>query len=90
MRSIIIPKQQAYKFRKIKLNWHTGIDAVELEDGTWFIAEEDYKKLPSELTKSVGEKSYNIKSELKKLPVRELKSTDFKKIDITINRGITK
>ena len=33
MRAIIIPKADAPKYRRILLNWHTGIDATQKADG---------------------------------------------------------
>lgn len=71
---IIIPRAEASKYRKIKLAWHTGIDAIELRNGDYFLKEECFDMLP------VGFKylGVEIRTELAKLPRVELKKSDFK------------
>ena len=86
---VIIPDGQEKPFQKVLLTWHDGIDAVQVKDLTWVIAESDYKRLPVTLTVTKTEivdlKStevvYNIKTELNKLPVKILVPTDFKVVE---------
>lgn len=77
MRAVIIPKEQASKFRQIQITWFKGIDAVELKDGSWFIAESDFKDLPSDIAIN-DESGSSAKDELIKFPVRDLQTGDFK------------
>jgi hypothetical protein len=39
MRFILINKGQETAFRKVKLAWHTGIDAIEIADGNFVLPE---------------------------------------------------
>ena len=79
--AIIIPRDQALKYRQIKLNWYTGIDAVEMENGDYFISKKCYDMLPEGFEITRDEVKFNVKTELSKLTarkvlVRELKVAD--------------
>ena len=76
MRAVIIPNDQAAKFRRILITWYKGIDAVELKDGSWFVSESDYKNLPDHIVVN-DESGSSVKEELAKLPVRDLTLNDF-------------
>jgi len=83
MRAIIIPNGSEKPFYKVLINWHSGIDATQLKDLTWCIAESDYLRLPKTITKEVEVTkdnfvTYDVKTELSKLPVKTLLPTDFK------------
>ena len=39
---IVIPKGEEKPFQKVILDWHTGIDAIEIKDGTFIIEEKVY------------------------------------------------
>ena len=84
MTGLIIPKEQAPKYRKILLNWFTGIDAVELEDGTFFISKECYDMLPEGFEITRDEEKFNVKTELSKLTARKILSSEFKVSEIDI------
>ena len=87
---VIIPDGQQKPFYKVLITPFDGVDAVQVKDLTWVIAESDYKRLPVTLTVTKTEivdlKStevvYNIKTELSKLPVKTLVPTDFKITEI--------
>ena len=78
MEVIIIPKEQAKNYKQIRLNWHTGIDAVELEDGTFFISKFCYDLLPLDFKISIDEKEVDLKTTLSKLSIKTLEDTDYK------------
>ncbi len=78
MNAVIIPRAEAHKYRKILINWHTGIDAIELADGDYFISEECLNML----TDDFEFKKIKIKTELMKLKIKKLKEIDFKVYDL--------
>ena len=87
---VIIPDGQQGKFQEALINWHSGVDCVQIKSGEWVIAESDYKRLPVNLTVTKTEVkdlkpvevTYNIKTELSKLPVRTLTEIDFKEAEL--------
>ncbi len=84
MDAIIIPKEQAPKYRRILLNWHIGIDPIELEDGTFFISKKCYNMIPEGFDISEDEIKLDLREELSKFAVRKILPAEFKLADIEI------
>ena len=76
MSYIIIPKAQAALYKKRKITWFHGIDAVELKDGTFTLPDRvisDMKRFDIKLREIVlpDETKSTLDVELEKLPTQE-------------------
>ena len=76
MNYIIIPKAQASLYRKRKITWFHGIDAVELKDGTFTLPERvinGMKRFPAKqrevILQDLSKSTYDV--ELAKLPTTD-------------------
>jgi hypothetical protein len=84
MKAIIIPADKAYLYRQVDVEHWWGVDAVELKDGTFFISEDDYRKLPENLQvtrmdpASKKESEILVKQEMSKLPIKDLSKSGYK------------
>ena len=77
----IIPKEQAYRFRKVLVTHWFGIDAIEVKDGTYIIGRDCYdeiKKWWPEAKITINEESLSLTKELDKYPIKVLTAKDFK------------
>ena len=73
---VIIPKAQAALYKKRKITWFHGIDAVELKDGTFTLPDrviDDMKRFDIKLREIVlpDETKSTLDAELEKLPTQE-------------------
>jgi len=88
MNAIIIPRAEAFKYRKIKLNQFSGMDAIELDSGDYFIKKECFDMLPVSLRVTRNKERFYVRSELSMLAIRDLKKVDFKINEIEIDGHI--
>lgn len=78
---IIIPTGEELPFQKVILDWHTGIDAIEIKDGTFVIDEKVYNLLKEKYcdrTVSIKDKEETIESFLSKCSIIDEKNIIFK------------
>jgi len=84
---IIIPKAQAALYRKRKITWFHGIDAVELKNGDFVLSDRvinDMKRFPAKNREIIlsDETKSTLDLELGKLPTQE--NPIFKESDLVI------
>ena len=78
---ITIPTEDAPALKQYKINWHTGIDPVQIKDGTWVLPIEVLPLIPSNIKISDAmEKQItaDLREYLISKPKRILRETDFK------------
>ena len=82
---ITIPDKDAPALKQYKINWHTGIDPVQIKDGSWILPIEVIDLVPSNI-KVVDIAEKQITSDLREYliskPVTVLLKTDFKEAEI--------
>jgi len=78
---ITIPTEDAPALKQYKINWHTGIDPVQIKDGTWVLNIEVIDLIPNSI-KIVDAMEKQITADLREYliskPKRILRETDFK------------
>ena len=83
---IEIPSKDAPALKQYKINWHTGIDPVQIKDGSWVLNIEVIDLMPSNI-KIVDVNEKQITSDLREYLISKPKSilleTDFKEADLT-------
>lgn len=78
----VIPKTLASQFKQIVLVWHTGVDAVEIEDGNYILSEASFNLLNDyKHNITVSEKQVQATVELKKYPLVDEKDITWKTYD---------
>ena len=79
-RYIEIPEADAPALKQYKINWHTGIDPVQIKDGTWVLPEKVLPLIPEKISITADEKE--VVSDLKVLltasKIVTLTTIDFK------------
>ena len=83
-RYIEIPEADAPALKQYKINWHTGIDPVQIKDGTWVLNIEAVNLLPEKLViTDIAEKviTADLRVYLISIPTKVLTTVDFKEAD---------
>ena len=82
-RYIEIPEADAQALKQYKINWHTGIDPVQIKDGTWVLPEKAIHLTPENIKISVDEKEVvpDLKVFLTVAKVVTLTAIDFKEAE---------
>jgi len=84
-RYIEIPAEDAPALKQYKINWHTGIDPVQIKDGTWVLPIEVLPLIPGNIKiLDVAEKEItpDLREYLISKPTKVLLITDFKETEI--------
>ena len=82
---IIIPEKDAPALKQYKINWHTGIDPVQIKDGTWVLPIKVIDMIPSNIKIiDVAEKEIttDLREYLISKPKKVLTIIDFKEPEI--------
>jgi len=82
---IEIPAKDAPALKQYKINWHTGIDPVQIKDGTWVLPIKVIDMIPSDIKiLDVAEKEItpDLREYLISKPTKILLTTDFKEPEI--------
>ena len=83
---ITIPDKDVPALKQYKINWHTGIDPVQIKDGSWVLNIEVIDLIPSNIRIEEDLKvvAYDLREYLISKPKTILLKTDFKEAELEI------